>query len=151
MRYFRGMPEAYRLRLLRWQLFATLTFQEDGRPEHVRKSMIWSWLRKLARAYRVYFPELLFCIRFEYGASGGVHGHYHVLIAGLPPEAITPAGCRHAEALWTQRGGGRSQVEVFNPSLDGVGYILKTSGIEDDVCFPTLSEAVYRVVRSLPM
>lgn len=63
-------------------------------------------------------------LRRENGEATGRY-HYHALIAGLPAHVITKPTCFATMKLWERVGGGMARVTQYDPSLDGVDYILK--------------------------
>lgn len=86
--------------------------------------MLFAVLRMLAHNSGLHFKQLLWVVREERGEQFG-RRHYHALIAGLPSHWKTQGHCNHVESLWRQMGGGHPRVSVYNPTLDGVDYILK--------------------------
>src|SRR3989442_1696445 len=101
-----AMPEAFALRGFLWQLFVTLTFRFPSPQDARRKTMLFTWLRGIARSCHVHFKyRLLWLARYELGRMTG-NGHYHLCIAGLPPEFAKPEYCRAYESLWWRGGGG---------------------------------------------
>jgi hypothetical protein len=120
------MPEAAALRRIRWQFFATATQANEGLCGGTRKKMLFHWLRELSGASkpRTHFKKLLWVARWESGSKTG-RGHYHLSIAGLPTECVTTSFARAAEDSWRKIAGSIGEVTLWNPSLDGVGYILK--------------------------
>ena len=153
------MPEAYRIRRLHWQLFATLTLRK---PLCRRCSLplVFSWLRALSKMHQMQFGRLLWILRLEYGAKAGLP-HYHLCIAGIPWASLDDRLCRPLESGWRTCGGGLSQVRLYDPARDGVGYILKvpyipqdlllcgesTSGIGGTDCEPMLSDSLIQAVK----
>src|SRR4051794_35782270 len=96
------MPEAFRLRNFRWQLFATLTFRSHGYVGH--KVMLFTWLRDVAHSCHIHFKyRLVWLARYELGRIMGA-GHYHLCIAGLPPQFVKAQCCRVYESSWWQQG-----------------------------------------------
>jgi hypothetical protein len=151
----RVMPEAHALRRVAWQLFVTLTFVRPPKTRARSLPRLFRWLRTLAGICGSYFPALLWVARFEVGPTGG-HRHYHLLIAGIPQALLSDRLCRSLESAWRTCGGGLSEVTLYNPARDGVGYVLKlpaplgasgvhsalSTGIGGDDCEPMLSKAL---------
>lgn len=121
-------PDVYQLTRIRWQLFGTLTFSSERCPERVRLGMWFAMCRKTAASFRLYFPRMLWCLRQEQGAVGG-RRHFHYLLAGLPAKAVTISTCFAEMASWENLGGGMARVRVFNPTLNGVGYVSECLGM----------------------
>jgi hypothetical protein len=48
-----------------------------------RFNMFFAWLRQSAKQFRVYFPDLPWCLRVEDGELTG-RRHFHFLVAGFP-------------------------------------------------------------------
>lgn len=119
-------PYRHALAGVSWQWFGHLTFKREAESETRRVARFRAVLRPFARRFHSYFPNLIWCLRQEYGDLGG-RVHFHFLLAGLPPRAMSVLACRQFEALWKRKGGGTAVVEVFAPALGGVGYALKIS------------------------
>jgi hypothetical protein len=111
---------------VRWQFFGHLTFKYESEPEARRLARFTAVLRAVIRRRRTYFPDLLWCLRQEYGDLGG-RVHFHFLLAGLPHREISAVACRQFETKWKRKGGGTAKMEVFDPALGGVAYALKIS------------------------
>lgn len=156
-------PDIHKLRLIDWQFFGTLTFKSERLPERVRLSAYFAMMRKVAKQFRVFFPNLLWCLRLESGeATGRVHFHY--LLAGLPRQAVSVTTCFFQMATWEQVGGGMARVHRFDPRLNGAGYLLKCLGESADAgdlyesakfggshCQLMLSNAAEKVIRRRSM
>jgi hypothetical protein len=154
------MPEAYRLRSFNWQLFVTLTFRKPPANRGSSLPRIFAWLRSVARAGGIHFKRLVWVMRFEIGPRGD-NGHYHLCLAGIPQASLCWQLCRSLESLWRTCGGGLSEVALYDPARDGVGYVLKlppvsqglglwsasNSGIGGDDCEPMLSTSLMEAVR----
>lgn len=155
----RVLAEAYALRRFYWQLFVTLTFIKP--PETSARSLpsVYAWLRDVARAGPVHYKRLMWVLRFDVGARGA-RGHFHLCLAGIPRASLCRHLCRSLESAWRTRGGGLSEVALYDPARDGVGYILKlphllqgplgpasTSGIGGNDCEPMLSASLIEAVR----
>lgn len=154
------MPEAHALGRIAWQLFVTLTFVRAPKTRSQSLPRLFRWLRDVADMCGSYFPSLLWVARFEVGPTGG-HGHYHVLFAGIPQALLSDRLCRSLESAWRTCGGGLSEVTLYDPARDGVGYVLKLSawrgasgayaaagtGIGGDDCEPMLSNALIEAFK----
>jgi hypothetical protein len=116
---------------VRWQFFGHLTFKREAESEARRVARFGAMLRPVAYRWHAHFPRLLWCLRQEHGDLGGLV-HFHFLLAGLPPRAVTPRTCRDLESLWTRKGGGNAVVTMYDPALRGVAYALKISA--HDAC-----------------
>jgi len=155
------MPEAFALRWVSWQLFATLTFRSPTR--HARhRTVLFTWVRDVAHSCHVHFRRVLWLARYELGRTIG-NGHYHLCIAGLPIESVGPAHCRTYEASWWRRGG-LAQIESYDRARDGLGYVLKRPNLpsrhvcdgdfrdhQDNDFIPTLSDSLIETMRRRPM
>jgi hypothetical protein len=117
-------PELMSLTLTEWQFFCTFTFRRDRMPERVRLSMFFALLRTQALNFGVHFKRLMWVLRREQGESTGRY-HFHALIAGCPPHTVMAPTCFRFEQIWRKLGGGHPKVSIYNPTLDGVDYILK--------------------------
>ena len=115
-----------------WQFFGHLTFKRESEPEARRLARFNAMLRPAAHQWHAHFPHLVWCLRQERGGLGGLV-HFHFLLAGLPPRAVTPRTCGQLESSWKRKGGGLALVNVYAPALGGVGYLLKVSA--QDACF----------------
>src|ERR1041384_3838614 len=108
---------------LEWQLFGTFTFKREC-PSEIAFKMWMGWVRLSAKFSAVHFRKVLWALRCERGEIGG-RFHFHALIGGYPTWCLNRSfnfACMHA---WSEQGGGHSRIWRYNPSLDGVGYILK--------------------------
>jgi len=129
----RVSPELEGLRGVPWQLFCTFTFKDCGPAGLIpsprkRSTMLFSTFRDLASFSGIHFRSLLWLVRGEFGEIGG-RFHYHALIAGLPPSAVTTRRCLSLMSQWESHGGGMARVRLFDDSLDGVSYCLKDVGV----------------------
>ena len=86
--------------------------------------MFFAWLRIAAKQFRVYFPDLPWCLRIEDGEKTG-RRHLHCLLAGFPPGVIHKTTCFWLMHQWEELGGGMARMRPFDPSLTGVDYIVK--------------------------
>jgi hypothetical protein len=117
-------PEIYALSLIKWQLFASLTFKSAKLADAVRMKMFFALMRKQAENFGVHFKKTIWCLRTEAGEATG-RLHFHALIAGFPQHAATTATCFSFMKIWEKMGGGMARVTIYSLSLDGVGYVLK--------------------------
>jgi hypothetical protein len=123
-------PLTFHARREPWQFFATLTFSGSPEPSGpARAKMLFTWLRKLARAYRLPWTGIFWLAREECGEIGG-RVHFHVLVSGLPPRAVSKSSNFALKNLWESiPGGGIARVYVYDTRLSGVQYVMK--GLED--------------------
>jgi hypothetical protein len=153
------MAEAYRLTRFHWQLFVTLTFRKPPTTRADSLPQVFAWLRNVARAERIHFRRLMWVSRFEIGPRGG-SGHYHLCLAGIPRASLDRQLCRSLESAWWTLCGGLSEVALYNPGRDGVGYILKlpllqgprlwresSSGAGGNDCEPMLSASLLEAIK----
>lgn len=156
-------PEMRALTVVRWQLFATLTFKSSEMSDRVRDSMFLAFIRKIENASRVQPHRLLWCCREERGEIGK-RLHFHSLIGGLPSKRVHPGSCFQFMRFWGHCGGGHARVRVFASDVDSpegaLGYTVKgldalngedfyeSSKFGSRRAQLTLSESVRRVVRS---
>ena len=124
-------PDIHKLRLIDWQFFGSLSFKSERLPERVRLAVYFAMMRGVAKQFRAYFPDLLWCLRQERGEMTA-RRHFHYLLAGLPRQAVTPTTCFYQMATWERVGGGMARVSRFDPRLNGAGYILKCLGYSAD-------------------
>ena len=157
---FHACPEAYALRHFYWQLFATLTFVEPPTTRAASLPLVFAWLRDVARAGRIHFKRLMWVLRFEIGTKGD-RGHYHLCLAGVPRALLSQHLCRSLESAWRARGGGLSEVTLYDQARDGLSYVLKlrlmvegvkvtrtgSFRISNDDCEPMLSVSLIEAVR----
>lgn len=146
------MPEAYALREVRWQLFVTLTFQEELSYRR-RIRLVFAFIRKICQRSvpQTHFKKTLWCLRWERNGFGG-RGHYHLCIGGLRGDVKGSDIPQYATAWWGQTVRSIADVQIYDDSLDGIGYVLKlpASGriraegfdIHDEELQPTLSKAL---------
>lgn len=121
-------PDIFVLTRVHWQFFGTLTFKKEAMPERHRLGMYFALQRTVARKFRVYFPDLPWCLRQEVGEQFG-RRHFHYLLTGLPKRFVNPSTCFFMMDSWEKVGGGMARVRVFANELNGVGYISKGLGM----------------------
>ena len=147
-------PELRVIAKLRWQLFITLTFRKAELSDRVRASMLIAFVRQVENATRVPPRRLLWCCREELGEKGG-RLHFHLLMGGLPAGRVHVGQCFRIMRIWEKRiRGGFARARLFDPMLDGVGYVLKGLSGEDfyesgkfsQKAQLMLSESCFRVV-----
>lgn len=109
-----------------WQLFVTLTFDDPVPSERRRLTKFLALLRRLARREHSHLNSLLWCLREENGGRFD-RVHFHALLMGLPDNRLGGALCRRLVTEWERLGGGQADVRVYDPSLNGVRYVLKIS------------------------
>lgn len=136
-------PVAYNASMHRWQLFITLTYRskdDSGNSvrvpkEEERRKMLFAFLRRVALGLKrsrktgarievIPFGALLWVAREEQGELNGRH-HFHILLDGLPPSRINHTERFAIKAIWSDLGGGHSDVRIFETRLSGVQYVLK--------------------------
>lgn len=156
----RAMPEAYALKRVAWQLFVTLTFRDPPKSRSSSLPRVFRWLRYLADHCGIYFPALLWVVRFEVGSTGG-QGHYHLLIAGIAQALLTDHFRSSLTSEWRACGGGLAEVMLYDPARNGVEYVLKLPSVSaasgaltgrhpgtgGDDCEPMLSKALLQALR----
>jgi hypothetical protein len=112
----------WQLKLLRWQLFVTLTWDSveltTGRSR-VRHST--RWIEKWALVFGLSINEVAYVTRWERGEAGD-RPHCHMLICGLPKSAVHLNTCFRLKNRWEQ---GISQVRLYEPSAGGEAYMTK--------------------------
>lgn len=139
-------PEQFWYARIPWQLFGTLTFEEDHLPEAERLRRFCRVARRAAKLTRSHFPGVPWVLRQEDGDKFG-HRHLHFVMAGLRVVPDVQQLCAKLEECWQRDGGwkqvvrhrhcakprdsgkrksgGRCQIEPYDPRRDGVGYLLK--------------------------
>lgn len=117
--------EEYALRRVRWQMFCTLTFKREKMPERHRYSSLFAFLREVADSERLHFRQLQWAARAEAGELNG-RFHFHVLLAGMPENAVSPSTCSFFERVWShQLKMGIADCRAWVHGRDAVAYILK--------------------------
>lgn len=126
-----GTPEIQALRLVRWNLFATFTFDSrTGHPseipsEAVQCKMFFTAARGLAKISGVHFHSLFWILRAERGEKNG-RPHLHALFAGIPTRFVNERSCLALMSIWEhQRGGGIARCRVVSSASDALDYTLK--------------------------
>jgi len=107
-------PEVHILIQQSWQLFGTFTFKDDVMSTARRFNMFFAWLRQSAKQFRVYFPDLPWCLRMEDGEMLN-RRHFDFLIAGFPAQSIHLATRCWMAHKWEELGGGMARIRKFNP------------------------------------
>jgi hypothetical protein len=116
--------EEYALRRVQWQAFGSLSFRREKMPERHRYSLIFTFLRRVARYSRMHFRELKWAVRAELGEMTG-RFHFHVLLAGMPENPLSPQTCSFINRVWThQLKMGTADCRAWD-GRDAVSYILK--------------------------
>ena len=100
-------------------------------PERVWLSMFFAPLRKAARAERMPFKRLLWCLRQERGEAT-LRRHFHFLLAGLPSDAISMRTCFALKNAWEDFRGDKAKVSVFDPALNSGQDLLKADSQSGD-------------------
>lgn len=117
-------PEYFALRSLAWQLFVTLTFAPGAALTARLDRAVTAWLRDVvATQPHLHWSRVLWVARFEVGRGG--RGHFHLCIAGLPARATEADSCAHFAGLWNARAASLAEVAAYDPTRDGLGYVLK--------------------------
>lgn len=131
MKLWVGNPEAWTLAAIPWQFFCSLTFKGHWlanaslKAEVIRVTMWFALWRRFCRQFGIPDSCLLWCLRQEAGEVGG-RMHLHALIGGANERLVNPLTCRWLKMAWRDLGGGHPDARVFDPTLAGVDYILKT-------------------------
>lgn len=156
IRKWQAEPEAYALRQLFWQLFVTLTFSPRAGLRGPYQDLVHAWLDDIVRSQAgLHFSKLLWVSRFEVGRGGQYH--FHLIISGLPARATEVLSRDSFVTMWHNRTRGRAEVAVYDPTRDGVGYMLKiaspswvtkqSSQGRRQSWGPTLSKSILRLRR----
>src|SRR5690242_15526370 len=117
-------PEKHLLDVIDWQFFCSFTFKTLKVSEAVWLKMYFAMMREQADNFGIHFFKTLWTLRKEKGELTD-RPHFHALIAGLPVTAVNSATCFSFMRIWEKFGGGSARVRVYDPTLDGVGYVLK--------------------------
>jgi len=126
---------AHSLRLVRWDTFATLTWEGCVPPIKRRFGIALSHLRRVCLLAGVPPYRLLYALRDEDGEIGK-RPHFHCLVGGSRCNNARTFAARvawdwrthvgHMSAEELSRGEGAiADVRAYDPRLDGVGYIVK--------------------------
>lgn len=118
---------------MRWQYFVGLSLGRESIPDTQIARMVFAYLRQAAEWHGVYFPKLVWCLRVELGERTA-RRHLHVLIGGAPAGKVTGRWLYASKEVW--RGihpvyrdgklvGAVSDCRLFDPTLEGVDYVLK--------------------------
>ncbi|MEO5917018.1 MAG: hypothetical protein ABIS50_22505 [Luteolibacter sp.] len=125
---------SYHLLKVQFQLYVTLTFGGNWNDKKSRNKTerIYSWLRFV---YGHHCDERtlegkIFVIAEELGE---LNDRYHVhLLLGSLPKTPTKGDCFAMAHLWKESlKGGFAVIRPYNPSLRGVGYVLKSLDLVD--------------------
>lgn len=158
------LPEIHLMSKIEWQIFGTLTFKKERMPHRDRMKMWFAEIRTLAKWQKVYFPKLLWALRFEHGELTG-HPHFHCLIGGLPQAAVSGGvrfqrengswdsnnrTCKALEAKWARMGLKKadpqnriSQFSLYDARLNGAAYMLKCLGVDQS----RLAKDIYETAK----
>jgi hypothetical protein len=130
-------PLVYALRDAPWQVFGTFTFKNPIPVNREAEVLVRNTMRKACRMAHVHCESGWFLTRGELGELNG-RFHFHMLIGNFPPLASTAGFCLDLKNYWSRLRldvgsfagvqGDICQVWPYEPSLDGVGYVMK--GVE---------------------
>jgi hypothetical protein len=130
-------PLVYALRDCPWQVFGTFTFKTPLPVNREAEVLVRNTMRKACRMAHVHFESAWFLTRGELGELNG-RFHYHMLIGNFPPFAGTSNFCLDLKGYWSRLRlnvgsfagiqGDIGQVWPYEPTLDGVRYVMK--GVE---------------------
>ena len=112
----------WKLKLIRWEFFATLTW--DPRklpPASKRMKHVSGWVNEIAKWGGQTKNDIAQVNRWEHGEIGGLP-HVHVLLARFPVSKHNIFFCHAARAVWRH---GVSQVRLYDPSRNGAAYMTK--------------------------
>lgn len=151
-------PDLWLLKQIRWQFFLTLTFASDRLAEPIRQRKARSLFNKAADRFGNSPHRLVWCLRGEHGEATG-RRHFHALLDGLPDNARHSQTCFWLMHTWEKVcHGGHARVRLYEPGLDGVGYVLKdlagpdayeSAKFDSRSANLTLSEGLQRVLAAL--
>lgn len=127
-------PLAYHLQKVPFGLYVTLTFGTNWTSSKTRNKVerLYSWLRFIYGHHcsdRT-LSDKEWLVAEELGEVGERY-HVHLLIGSLPKRP-TKTDCFAMAWLWKdQLKGGYAKIRPYNPSLNGVGYVLKSLSLTD--------------------
>jgi hypothetical protein len=129
-------PAHYHAMQERWTFFATLTFGGSVPAPALAFALQRRWLDVVARPLLHEIPEsLLWLSREELGELNG-RLHFHVLIGEIRDASrVNNKTCLALMDQWEQvtkrklGNAGMARCRVFQPNMDGAGYVLK--GLEN--------------------
>lgn len=125
---------------IHWQFFITLTLRDDTVSDDWAVKHWFSLAREMAKWFKVHFLDLQWCLRLELGEVTG-RKHLHALVARLPEDTLHVHTCFAIKNEAERLGFGSTRCYVFNPCLDGVGYLLKQ--IESVVWMHSTGASIY--------
>lgn len=117
-------PELPALSRIQWQFFVTLSLRRGTETNDWAVRRFFALSRELAGWFKVHFLDLKWCLRSEIGEATE-RKHFHALYSGLPEHTVHQHTCFSIKNQAELMGWGMARCYVFNPSLDGVGYMLK--------------------------
>lgn len=113
---------AYTLSLLRWDIFATLTFKGKLPIERRAWRIAWRHLHQVADSLGVPYSMLLIALRSEHGELGD-RLHFHYLLGRTGASNLHTLAFRSAR-LWSElSGGGHAEVRPYDRRLSGADYV----------------------------
>lgn len=93
--------------------------------ESSRRKLLVSWLREFEKNIPgADYRRIMIVSRFERGGRLQ-RGHLHLCMAGLPFDNYSESLCRYAAEWWRQLCGGIADIQLYDPTRDGLGYMLK--------------------------
>jgi hypothetical protein len=112
----------WQLKLLRWQLFVTLTWDDiDGTSGRSRVRHSTRWIEKWAAKFGLKINDVAYVTRWERGEAGD-RPHCHILVCGLPRQHVNLNTCFRLKNSWKY---GISQVRLYEPAKGAEAYMTK--------------------------
>lgn len=141
-------PDAWNLRNWRPQIGAALTFRGRIFPSDFSPKRLRVVLHDVDKKCGVSIDSLLWFLVPEIGKAGE-REHLHLLLGGLPPSHVNKRTCDFIAARWMRKGGGYSDVHLFDPTRKEVGYVTKSSGaLTERTGGPWYSDALIALLRA---
>jgi hypothetical protein len=118
----------WKLKLIRWEFFATLTWDPRKSPKSRRKreAQVNGWVNEIAKWGGQTKNDIAYVNRWEHGEISGLL-HVHSLLARFPHAQHQLSFCFAAKNTWRH---GVAQVRLYEPSRNGEAYMTK--GIDSD-------------------
>jgi len=129
----------YSLRMVRWQLFGTLTFRTPIPSRSCRFSLVEAHFQRVAKSVGREPHLMLTALRDEKGEING-RPHFHYLLGGCPSVNNLHSFAAKVESDWRRETGCIASVRPYDNRQSGVAYCFKCLGYPSDLSGANLYE-----------
>ena len=123
-------PDAWILAQWPWRIAGALTLRGLIKREDRNEKMFVAALGLFEQMTKVKRKMLHWYVSIEIGRIER-REHFHFLLGGFPPDAVTRGTCRLLRECWRGKGGGFSEIHFFDAARD-LAYVTKAAGALTD-------------------